>query len=148
MRYTQPYFLTPTEAFMSIITWNDSYNTGHAEVDRQHQELFVMVNVLHQAIIDGKGKEVLGKTLDGLATYVVTHFKTEEGMMVQAKYPGYQVHKAVHDTLTKQAVEIIEGYTSGTSVLSITLSRFLSDWLQHHIDGEDKKMIAFIRAAR
>ena len=133
---------------MAIIAWNDSYKTGHAEVDRQHQELFTMVNTLHQAIVDGKGKEVLVKTLDGLATYVVTHFKTEEGMMMQAKYPGYQTHKSVHDTLTKQAVEVIEGYRSGKSVLSITLSRFLSDWLQHHINGEDMKMIAFFKAAR
>ncbi|MBN2693134.1 hemerythrin family protein [bacterium] len=133
---------------MALVTWNDSFETGDTNVDKQHKELFKMVNDLHESILAGKGKEILVKTLDMLAQYVVIHFKTEEEMMLHYKYPRYVEHKAIHDKLTKEAVDIIENYKSGKLVLSITLSRFLSDWIQNHIKGNDMDMIWFIQRAK
>jgi hemerythrin-like metal-binding protein len=126
---------------MPLIAWNDSYKTGDATVDGQHQELFRMVNTLHDAIISGKGKEVVQPTLDGLAKYVGTHFGHEEKLMQAKDYPGFAVHKAKHEDLTKQALKIIEDYRTGKTQLTISLSRFLADWLRTHIDIEDKAMI-------
>ena len=110
---------------MAIITWSAKYQTGHTNVDTQHQELFRMVNTLHDGITAGKGRDVMEKTLDDLASYVVKHFKTEESLMVKQGYPDYARHKAIHDKLTKDAVDIITGYKSGKIILSQTLSKFL-----------------------
>jgi len=131
---------------MSLVNWSSKYVTGHMEVDNQHQELFRMVNTLHDAILTGKGKEVMVKTLDGLAAYVVKHFKMEEALMLKVSYPAYAHHKAIHDKLTKDAVDIINGYKSGKMVLTITLSQFLNDWITKHIEVEDIKMINFVKS--
>ncbi len=130
---------------MAIAVWSNKFVTGYDEVDKQHQELFRMVNNLHQSILEKKGKEILIKTLDDLANYVVVHFKTEEVLMQKKGYPSLVEHKLIHDKLTKDAIEIIDGYKSGKLVLSITLSKFLGDWIQNHIEIEDMKMINYVK---
>ena len=62
-------------------------------------------------------------------------------LMAAKSYPGMAAHKAKHEDLTKQATKIIDDYRSGRAQLTITLSRFLADWLRTHIDVEDKGMI-------
>lgn len=131
---------------MAIAIWNDAYLTGDALVDQQHRNLFQMVNDLHEAVVSGKGKEVLKPTLKKLATYTVEHFATEERLMQRAGYPGYTGHKAKHEALAGQATKLIGDYEAGRAVLTITLSQFLADWLRHHINEEDKGMITWLRA--
>ncbi|MBS1797472.1 MAG: hemerythrin family protein [Acidobacteria bacterium] len=129
---------------MPIAIWNDNYKTGHAVVDRQHQELFQMVNQLHDSIVAGKGKDVLQPTLEKLARYTIQHFGTEEALMMQTHYPLLAVHRQKHQALAQKAKEIIEGYKSGKNVLTITLSQFLADWLSHHINEDDKALIDYL----
>lgn len=131
---------------MPLAPWNDSYRTGDATVDHQHQELFAMVNELHDSIVAGHGREKIGPTLTRLAAYVGTHFQTEERLMQAQGFPALAGHKAKHDQLGKDAARIVSDYETGRAVLTIGLSRFLADWLRHHIDGEDKAMIAWMRA--
>ena len=45
---------------MSIAVWDDRYKTGHELVDKQHQELFPMINRLHDAIMASKGPHSAG----------------------------------------------------------------------------------------
>lgn len=131
---------------MPLIAWDKKFVSGNLEVDLQHQELFAMINTLHDAITARTGKDVLAPTLDKLAAYVSKHFAMEEVLMKAKRYPNYADHKAKHDELTRQAVEIIRGYKSGDLVLTITLSRFLGDWLRTHILGDDLAMIGWIKA--
>ena len=132
---------------MSVIQWNDDFKTGNLYVDNQHIELFSMVNELHDSILSGQGKQKTNEVLDSLSKYVSKHFAAEEALMKNANYPEYENHKAIHDTLARQAAEIIEGFRTGKIVLSLTLSRFLSDWIKNHIKVEDKRMIAFVNSS-
>lgn len=130
---------------MALAIWNDSYKTGDGTVDSQHQALFAMVNELHDAILAGHGRDRIGSTLVKLGAYVATHFQTEERLMQAQAYPAFLAHKAKHDALGKDAAKVISDYESGRAMLTIALSRFLADWLRHHIDGEDKAMISWMR---
>jgi len=60
---------------MTFATWDDSFRTDDRFVDAQHQELFRMVNDLYDAIVGGKGKEVLTSTLENLIGYTVEHLR-------------------------------------------------------------------------
>jgi len=131
---------------MGQFAWTPEYATGNAQVDAQHKNLFAMVNELHEAIVGGKHKDVLGPTLEKLAKYTVEHFSHEQKLMLEKGYPGYTAHKAKHDDLTKQALDIINKYKSGEITLPLTISRFLNDWISHHINEEDKKMIAWVQS--
>ena len=131
---------------MALVEWSADYESGNAQVDEQHRELFRMVNELHQQIVDGRGKEAIQPTLDKVASYTKEHFATEEALMQRSAYPEYKRHHALHQELLKRAADIIEGYRSGKIVLSITLSRFLADWIKKHIGQEDMKMIRYLRS--
>lgn len=111
---------------MDIAVWDDSYKTGHAMVDTQHQGVFKMVNELHAAIVKEKGKEPLMPTLEKLAKYRVEHFLCEEILMNQVQYPARGAHKEKHDHLTSEVKELVEKYRTGKAVLTITLSSFLA----------------------
>lgn len=131
---------------MDVIKWDDRYRTGHTVVDTQHQELFRMVNQLHAAIVENRGKEVLMPTLQKLASYTVEHFQSEEKLMHEVKYPALDAHKKKHDELTQEVKDLIGKYQSGQAVLTMTLSTFLSKWLRHHIKEDDISLVKFIQA--
>lgn len=93
----------------------------------------------------GHGKELIQETLEEMVDYTVEHFATEEKLMVEQDYPNYPEHKNVHDRLTKQVKEMADKFANGDRFVTIELSHFLTQWLIHHIKGQDQKMIRFFR---
>jgi hemerythrin len=131
---------------MALIQWNDSFSVNVVEIDRQHQKLVGMLNDLGDAMHQGKSKDVLGKIINGLVDYAVTHFKTEEKYFDQFKYPASNSHKKEHIDFTKKVAEFKAGFDAGKLALSIEVMNFLSDWLQTHIKGVDKEYGPFFNA--
>ncbi len=131
---------------MALITWDNSFRIGNYLVDAQHQELFRMVNDLHEAIVAGRGKDILNPTLAKLVNYTVQHFGAEEALMRAVGYPAFQVHRGKHRDLADKVKDLVGKYGRGELVVSITLSRFLADWLQHHIMENDMALIQYVQA--
>ncbi|MBI3592188.1 MAG: hemerythrin family protein, partial [Nitrospirae bacterium] len=75
-----------------------------------------------------------------------THFANEENMMKTHAYPDYLKHKAEHDNLTKQALDLQKQHKEGKPVLTIELMTFLKNWLSNHIMGTDKKYSPFLNS--
>jgi hemerythrin len=128
---------------MDLIKWDDSFSVNVAKIDQQHQELILMINELHGAMRQGKGKEVLGQIVNGLISYTATHFKTEEDYFNQFGYPETYSHKKEHIAFVQKVSEFNDGFEKGKLSLSIDVMNFLSDWLQNHIKGTDKKYSQF-----
>jgi hemerythrin len=131
---------------MALIQWKNEFSVNVVEIDRQHKKLIQMINDLSDAMKAGKGKEVLGKILDGLVSYTGTHFAMEEKYFEQFKYPESSPHKKEHADFVKKATEFRDGYANGKLGLSLQVMDFLSDWLQHHILIVDKKYSPFFNA--
>lgn len=131
---------------MALAVWDNKYATGNLVVDGQHKKLFEMVNDLHDALLAGKGRDMMGVTLKGLASYTKEHFSTEERLMTQKAYPGFPDHKRKHEDLLGQVGQLVTDFDAGKLTLPLTLARFLSDWIRHHIDEEDQKMAQWLKA--
>ena len=132
---------------MNIAQWDESFKTGDGVVDTQHQELFGMVNDLHNAIVANKGREILGPTFDKLAKLTIEHFETEEGLMERIDYPSLTAHRQKHQVLTAEVKDLANKFKTGQMVMSITLSNFLAKWLRHHIKEDDVALIKFAKAS-
>ncbi|BAQ61235.1 transcription accessory protein [Geminocystis sp. NIES-3708] len=130
---------------MPIAFWRQEYITGEKIIDMQHQYLFSLINELHDAMIEGKGQEIVGKILDQLVLYTVEHFATEEELMLQYEYPNYLSHKEKHDALKEQVLTLQEKWKNKEEFLTVKVSQFLTDWLIHHIKGEDLNVISHIK---
>ncbi len=128
---------------MALIQWNETLCLNIAEIDAQHHKLVDMINELNDAMRQSKGKELLARILNGLVAYAGTHFKVEEVYFAKLGYPETEKHKAEHAAFVRKVSEFKQGFDAGKLGMSMQVMSFLSDWLQHHIKGSDKKYVAF-----
>ncbi|AUC62028.1 hemerythrin [Cyanobacterium sp. HL-69] len=130
---------------MSIAFWREEYITGENVIDQQHQYLFKLINQLHNAMMEGHGKEVINNTLARLVEYTIKHFDAEEKFMIDYNYPDYAIHKEKHEMLKNDVITLQKELLEHQQFITAKVSRFLTDWLIHHIKGEDLKMIHYIK---
>ena len=131
---------------MALMTWNDGLSVNVKEIDAQHKKLIGLINQLHGAMSEGKGKEASGKILSDLLYYTVSHFTYEEKLFQQYGYAGYDAHRKDHEDLTGQVKDFKSQFDKGTLGLTLKLMTFLKDWLNNHILGTDKKYVAFLNS--
>lgn len=132
---------------MSLIKWNDSMSVGVAAADADHKKLVEMVNHLFDGVQAGKGKDAVGEILDGLIRYTAEHFDREERYFDQTGYPGAAAHKAQHEDLKRQALELQAKFNAGNvGTLTLETMNFLKSWLLNHIQHSDKEYAPFLNA--
>jgi hemerythrin len=129
-----------------LFTWEDSFSVNISVIDMQHKKLVSMVNDLHQAMVEGSGREKLGTILSNLVGYTRGHFITEERLMQTHAYPDFLAHKSEHEHLTEKVMDLQCRFRSNEVGLTIEVMEFLKDWLRHHILGSDKKYSPFLNA--
>lgn len=129
---------------MSLFAWSEKYSVNVAEIDDQHKKLIGMVNQLHDAMRQGKGKDALGPILKDLIAYTRTHFAAEERIMRDNGYPEYEVHKTKHDHMTAKVADIYKEYLAGKANITFEVMDFLEKWLDKHIMGTDKQYTPFL----
>ena len=129
--------------YMPLIEWNNAFSVDIQKIDEQHKKFFSLINVLHDAIMRGKGEEVVGPVLKELQQYVIFHFQSEESWMELYHYPDMTNHKLEHQEGTKKVNKLVLEYERGQQTVDIELLKFLSDWLQNHILEVDRKYIPY-----
>lgn len=131
---------------MALFTWDNGYSVGVADIDQQHQQLMNLVNDLNEAMVQGKGRQVVGGILDKLISYTAGHFAAEERLMQQHDYPEYAEHKAKHAKMVAKVKALKQDVDSGKLTVSADVMKFLQDWLNKHIKGTDMKYGPFLNA--
>jgi len=130
----------------TIAHWQDDFLTGDVRIDQEHQILFDMVNDLHAAIQVAASPIRLQAMIQTMADHTAEHFQHEEALMRRHHYPGYGRHKQVHDNLLEKVSRLLAQFDAQETVLNDKLTEFLTEWLAHHIRGEDQNMIEFLRS--
>lgn len=131
---------------MSLVTWSDEYSVNIKSVDAQHQKLVMMLNELHDAMMVGKGKEVLGSVLNEIIDYTIYHFSTEEKYFDKYGYPDAELHKNQHKEMVEKVGALRERFEAGENVLTLDVMNFLRDWVHDHIHGSDKLFGPFLNS--
>jgi hemerythrin len=125
---------------MPFVEWTEKLAVGIPEIDDQHKELINILNRLHSAMTEGKGKTVLKDTLADLADYTVTHFYTEERYMARYRYPKLAEHRVEHEAFVAKVKKFQNDFDAGHAAMSIDLMKFIKDWLVNHITITDIAM--------
>jgi hemerythrin len=129
---------------MASLSWNENYSVNIREIDEQHQKLLELVGNLHAAMLQGQGKQTLGKVLDGVVAYAANHFATEERLMKAYGYPEYDEHRTIHQKMTQKVLDIQKHYHQGKVNITLETMKFLEDWVAKHIMGTDKKYSPYL----
>jgi|YNPMSStandDraft_1061717.scaffolds.fasta_scaffold05052_5 hemerythrin len=132
---------------MSLIEWDNSkYSVGFVDIDNQHKVLVNILNKLHDAMREGKGKEQIEKTLNDLIEYTKTHFAFEENLMNLHNYPEINAHKKDHSDLIQSIRDFQQKVNSNSITLTLEVKNFLRDWLLIHIGKRDKDLGIFLKS--
>ena len=132
------------------IEWTEDLAVGIEEIDSQHQELFRKINELLDACNQGKGKEVVGKIIDFLGSYVVEHFRCEEENMRKYGYPEMGSHQVHHTQFIQSFGELKAKFETdgpGAHIVILT-NRVVVAWLNSHIRNVDRQLGAFLKTKR
>ncbi|MDR1732761.1 MAG: hemerythrin family protein [Synergistaceae bacterium] len=123
--------------------------TGNAQIDEQHRELFRLVSDLVDACRWEDDAEMLDEALDFLAVCSARHFASEEALQKKFDYPDLPRHKKLHDNFRRALDELRAKYATTNAIslkeLSEQVHAIAARWLGGHIAREDAKVAAHIR---
>lgn len=131
---------------MAFMEFGDPFFVGHPEMDHEHAVMFRLLNGLHLALREGKDRQEIQRLLTFLRYYTDQHFQTEDRLMLRSGFPGYAAHKAVHEQLTAQVLQLETQCRQNHPLLSLSAATFLKDWLAHHLSPEDGLLARHLQA--
>ena len=127
------------------VIWEEAFETGHVEIDRQHRELLALVDDLESA--QEESPESLLRVLQHVMDFTHTHFLMEEILMVDVRYPSSACEEMIahHAEFTSYARLRVMEFRKGALVSVLPLQAFLAEWLTRHEFGLDCLLADFIR---
>ncbi len=129
---------------MQTIQWESKFETGQHDMDLQHQYFLNLINHFIKAMQQNKKKVVIEAMVHELTAYARFHFSSEERLMIENEYPGYQEHKMQHmdliQTLNIQINNIDKDFEKGM----MDITNFLVNWFVHHTTEVDKKFTHYL----
>jgi len=120
---------------MCILLSLDEYQTGHAEIDRQHYFLCELANGIFQA----HRKPTAMRLGNMFFRYLNNYFITEENIMRPYNYPGFAMHVEEHKQLMSKLRQVMLCSESGLWVPSDFID-FTRTQLMVHIVETDMKL--------
>jgi hemerythrin len=131
---------------MAHLKWTNNLNTGIDVIDGQHRQIVDYINQLDDAK-HTQNKTVIGKVIDDMVDYTVSHFGFEETLIEDAGYEFARPHKRVHELFIKRVSEYKTRYDSGEDVAADELHGLLSRWLFSHILNDDAAYVPSVKAS-
>ena len=129
---------------MALMAWGTYLETGHPEMDRQHQRLVELINQLYLAH-PSQGEqpaELLVTFLD----FVESHFQWEEALMERLQYPCQDQHRSTHNLKRLDLARLGRLYRGGNSGSIGDWMVSMHDWFISQILQEDRGLSAFLLA--
>jgi hemerythrin-like metal-binding protein len=131
---------------MSIFVFDDSLKVGIAEIDQQHGKFIDYINATWDALERGDSREEFLHILNQLLDYAIEHFSSEEALMREYDFPGYDAHKAVHSDTAADLFDFDVRLLANDPIESRAFVEFLTQWLKNHILVTDRQLAAFLKA--
>jgi hemerythrin len=130
-----------------MIAWDPSLATGEAMIDAQHQELYRIVNELHEACSEGIAQERVDQVLGRLLFYTIEHFAAEENLMVRSSYPADDIRSHVfqHTELKRRVGELVGEREAGRLKTAMPVVELVHEWLGTHINHVDRRLANYVQ---
>lgn len=121
------------------IEWKEAYKIGQAEIDKQHQQLFGLVN----AMMAADNLPSVRKLIMELYKHTREHFELEERLMRQHKFPDIDLHTSHHNQLLGRLNEVSQEVGKG-QLNKAGIEELMYDWALKHIPQEDARLATFM----
>jgi hemerythrin len=125
---------------MTLLNWDIRYSINNEEFDKQHKELFRIVNRLHDINVGNDIVNTYETTIAELASYADYHMKAEEQYMRDIGYKDIDKHIAEHEYFRQRIIDLKQGNIKDDLEQRHELIVFLGGWMLRHEIEEDKKI--------
>lgn len=127
---------------MNKTLWHDRYSIGVASIDKEHKQLFSMIEKL-LALNEDEEKSAWAckEGVKFLKNHTIKHFENEEAYMKSINYGELYVHKRLHDNFLHQTIPALESELEGLAYSEESVRHFLGvciGWVVAHTLTEDQ----------
>jgi len=130
-----------------VLEWNTDFELGLAGVDEQHRDLVDLINRLRLCMGHCAGQAELGEVLQALEAHTELHFRLEEQLMEESRYPQAARHRANHAAFVLRLREARCRHLDGVLIEFPTLA-MLRGWLVEHMLRADCEFGAYLEQRR
>lgn len=125
-----------------MLAWRPELNTGIAEIDREHQEMFEKLNEIERAIARNEEAAVVSQLVSVLQDYAYSHFKREEHAMSCAGCPLAGSNCAAHAYFIERLRIWMAMITSSGLPVSFLydIHQETARWVENHIAKIDTSL--------
>jgi len=131
------------------IQWDNAWNVGNAEIDKQHQQWIDIYNRHEDAFLNNSHPNMHAmqrETLEQMIDYADYHFKAEEKYMKETSYPEVMRHWRLHKDFKWVLIERLRSLGEEGSILNSDLLLLMRNWIERHILVEDRKFVVFLES--
>ncbi len=127
-----------------LIQWREEYSVGVPEVDREHEELIQLINMLYEAAQTAGSAAAVSEFLGEIDARISAHFALEEKLMRAWSYDRLAEHKADHERLLDELRDIMDDHAAGGGLDAAQLGRRLDAWFTVHFKTHDARLHKFL----
>ncbi|NVN93055.1 MAG: hemerythrin family protein [Desulfuromonadales bacterium] len=124
---------------MALLKWNQEYELGLETIDKQHKQLFGIINELIIATEYTRTNTELLSIVERLESYATSHFGAEEKLFTQFGFTGRNEHEVEHAKFIDTVKYIRKQCKIIDAPMAPKMRDFLLSWLSHHILTKDKE---------
>lgn len=126
------------------LSWKDSFASGHALIDAQHQGLFDVANDVLAAVLSSRPREEIGEIVERLIADVVQHFRDEEEFLASIGFLELDEHAEEHGRLLDKARELSAAFHGETLEVGELFQFLAYDVVTRHILGADRQYFPYV----
>ncbi len=123
-----------------LLEWKAEYALGVPGVDHEHQALIELINRVYEELEPPVDSEAVQRLLGEIDVAISAHFALEELEMRAAGYAEYEAHKADHERLLDQLVDMMDRYAEDPAQRVEEIGARLDDWFMVHFATFDARL--------
>jgi hemerythrin len=123
-----------------LIAWREEFRIGLPEVDEEHRALIAEINRLHARLGGGAAVGEVAAALGDVHAAIAAHFALEEKDMSALGYDGLAAHKAEHERLLDEILDLHDGLVESGRYDPAELAARLSEWFVAHFRSQDARL--------
>ncbi len=124
---------------------NIQVNVGLFE--QQHAELSMGLHLFNEELAENASKERLLEIMDDLIKKTQVHFSSEEEVMLEFAFDGYNEHKKIHDEFLRMLHACRRDYAEELRYVNLEyLVVDINHWIVYHISNYDKMYMEYFES--
>ena len=130
---------------MPLIIWTDQMCVGVKLLDNDHKKLVLLINELHEGIMNHRDKQALDGAFECLVSFTRVHFAHEEQLLFEAGYPGAAAHKREHESMIQKMQDLQARFRIGEPLeMRVDGMELLKSWHFNHMHGADQEYVPYL----